>query len=132
MKYNPQDALDCLPEGEYDATIEKAEETTSKAGKEMVVLTYRVYGSREATVKDYITEKALFKLKRVAKAIGQEAAFESGVFKAADYEGRNLRLSLIVKTDDYGDKNEIRGYMASQLGGKAKAAPLVEDSDIPF
>lgn len=137
MKYDPKQAISCLQKGEYAATIEKAEESTSKAGAQMLVFQFRVYsGNRELVIKEYIVEATLFKLKQIAKAINQLPAFESGEFNEADYVGRNLTVELDIEEDDFGEKNRIKKYkcLAHPIpaGGLREAMAAVSDGDVPF
>ena len=153
MKYKPEQAIACLPQGDYEATIERAEEVTSKTNKPMLVISYKVYGPHNRTIeiKDYIVEEMLWKLKRIATAIGQMDAFNKGEFFAADYVSHNLTLTLTVEENsDFGDQNRIKAYkQLSRTGTAARpasnpspvksyagsiAAPPMEnqDGDIPF
>ena len=134
FKYNPSEAIACLPEGEYPATIKKAEEAISKASNAMIVLTFEVHdekrGRRE--VVDYITEAMAWKLKRIAQAIGAESSFLKGEFFANDYIGRHLLLNLTVEENaKYGEQNKIKSYL--RYTGAAPSAPVVHtEENIPF
>ena len=145
FKYNPKDAVQCLVEGDYPATITGAEEKTSKTDKPMLVITFKVYSNqsayaqREVELKEYIVPEMAWKLKRIARAIGAEAAFLKGEFFAADYVGRNLTLTLIVEeTADYGDQNRVKAYkpmisMVPQAPPTFQADPSqMKDETIPF
>lgn len=136
MKYDPN-ATPCLPDGDYEAVIINAEETQSKAGNDMVVITWRVYGNSGDVVelKDYIVDHQPWKLKRIAKAIGRLKQFESGEFRADDYRNQSATLTLVTKEDDYGPKNEVKVYQTLQRTSAARTdgphSPITE-SDIPF
>src|SRR3990167_615490 len=113
FQYNPKDAVTCNPPGRYQATIEKAEETESKAHNPIVVLTFKVYrpSGTTFTLTEYIVAATVWKLKKISKVIGGEAAFDKGHFEAADYVGRNLELDVTVEFDEkYGDQNRIKSY----------------------
>jgi len=114
INYNPKDAVSCLEEGVYKATIEGAEETVSKNNNEMIVFTLKVYGRYTATLKDWIVvPAAIWKLKRVAEAIGKIDHFATGEFDADEYIGANLCVELAVESSDkYGDQNRVRNYHA--------------------
>ena len=43
FKYNPEDATSCLPEGEATLAIVKAEDKVSRAGNDMVVITFDAF-----------------------------------------------------------------------------------------
>lgn len=117
--------MQCLPEGEYEASIAKIEEDviSKSSGKEMTIFHFDVYaGNRTVRLKDYIVNPdSLWKLKKIAKAIGKMAQFESGVFKASDYAGETLTVTLKIKSDPgYDDQNNIVGYATLQ---RQTAAP---------
>lgn len=132
FRYDPAKAVSCLPEGEYEATIDKAEETTSKAGNDMVVLELLVYdGSRSYRLKEHIVEENLWKLKKIAKAVGSEEAFASGEFNPSDYVGRNLRVALTVKEDEkYGDQNQIKSCKPSGYSGELRTPPPAKSKPV--
>lgn len=155
MRYNAKDAIACLPAGTYDATVEAVTETTSKSGKEMLVVSYRIYkpNGGDTALKDYVVNpNGLWRLKRLAKAIGKTAEFESGVFRESDYVGSNLKLDLDVEEDEqYGDKNRIAGWVSKDAAPSPQPAAAtkppaqtkkpapggmaytpVEEEDIPF
>lgn len=144
MRYQPEDAQQCLPAGRYQALVSEAKESVSKPkpdgtpGSPMVVVTYTVYsdrGNRKLT--DYITvPSSLWKLKGLAAAIGKEKEFESGEFRPSDYEGETLDVDLEIETDakgQYPDKNRVKRCHKSGMksvlssvrsnGGQAAPAP---------
>lgn len=136
MKYDPK-ATPCLPDGDYEGVIHDAKEGRSKAGNEMVIITWKVYANSGDAIEitDYIVDHQPWKLKRIAKAIGKLAAFETGEFRPEDYIHGSATLTLTTKEDDYGPKNEIKVYQPLQRTAKAAAGgtpgPITE-SDIPF
>lgn len=138
MKYDPKKAVACLPKGEYAATVEKADETESKAGNQMIVLTFCVYapGDKRYVIKEHIVEASLWKLKRLAKAINVMEAFESGEFNPVDYVGKNLTVVLDIEEDDeFGDKNKITRYkplMHPIPAGVNREPVAVSDGEVPF
>lgn len=146
MRYNPKDASQAWPAGDYEATIKSVEAKTSKSGNEMEVVTLTVYHpeGKEQTVWDYIVNPAtVFKIKKIAKALGFSAEFEAGTFQVSDCVGANMLLTLDVEEDaEYGDKNKIKNYQPSRVKARREVAaavastgkaatPLVAD-DIPF
>ncbi len=87
----------------------------------MLTITFKVYTPTGNTfqLRDYIVMESLWKLKRLAQAVGSEAAFERGEFFASDYTGRNLTLELKVEQSaEFGDQNKIKAYKPAKLGGK--------------
>lgn len=147
IQYDPNDALACYPEGQYMATLQNAEETTSKAGNPMYKLEWKVYGPGEAsmTLFDYILMdgKMTWKLKRLADALGQSDAFKARKFDPAAWCGHNITLDLDVRDDPkYGEQNQIRNYIARDTATIPMALPKTkqtvaekfeaEDADLPF
>lgn len=149
MRYNPKDAADAAQPGDYEATLTACTEGTSKStGKEMLTLNFTVYADRDRPLKDYIVNPdGLWKLKKLAIALGQKAAFDAGTFDPADHLNSNLTVTLKVEeSDEYGDQNKISGYKPlarAQTQPQRAAAPArastaaqqyepVGDDDIPF
>lgn len=148
--YNSKDASGALPDGKYPASLESCEEGVSKSsGCPMLTLKFKVYTPTggERTVSDYIVNPStLWKMKRLAKALGKEADFKANTFQPSAHLGANLTLELDVQEDDqYGDKNNIKGYEPSALGAatpRPKPAPVgrvaapggepIQEEDIPF
>lgn len=132
MRYDPN-ATPCLPDGEYEAVIMEAKEGCSKAGNDMVIITWRVYGNGGGVVEinDYIVDSQPWKLKRIAKAVGCLDSFETGHFNPDEYENKSATLTLSTKEDDYGPKNEIKSYATLQRTKRANANDITDD-DIKF
>lgn len=147
FRYDPKDAVQCWPEGTYEATIVSVEEKQSKAGNDMLVVKFRCYSdNRQTLVTDYITDAMTWKLKKIAKAVGMLAEFDANQPNwYFDLQDRNLRVVLKVdEQDGFDDKNQVRGYEPTAVSG-APAKPSnprpaattqkfepVEESDIPF
>jgi hypothetical protein len=148
FRYNPKDAADAAQPGDYEATLTACTEGTSKSsGSEMLTLTFVVYADRERTIKDYIVNPdGLWKLKKLAIALGHKGAFDAGTFDPADHLNSNLMVTLKVEESaEFGDQNKIGGYKPlarSQAQPQRAAAPAraaaaqthepVGDDDIPF
>jgi hypothetical protein len=126
LPYNPADAATAWPEADYPATLIKVEDAISKtSGQPMQVWTFEVFddaNDRKQTIKDYVTAKAAFKLRDLAKALGQSDAFKAGTFQADENVGCNVLASLVIEQQDgYDDKNKI-GRVLPKTNG-ATAAP---------
>lgn len=140
FNYNAKDAVQCLPEGDYDATIVSAEEAKAKTGAQMIVVKYKVYtpDGREVPLTDRIVLPAFtWKLKKIAKAIGKADKFEDGTLGPDDLFNENVKLSLKVEEQQgYEPQNQIKSIGSSSLAVSrptraTTAAPMTED-DIPF
>lgn len=154
MRFDPKTeeelaAADLWPAGEYDFEVAEAEEQTSKSGNDMVKLTVHVFDAegRRRTVFDYLvgTEKAQFKVRHFADAVGLIEQYNLGELLAEDIVGRTGRCKLNIKKDksgQYPDQNAIADYLppkkaAVRLGVKpapTRPAPTAADldDDIPF
>lgn len=143
IAYDPKDAVLVLPEGEYNAVLEKYEEKVSKKGNDMMCLTWKIFPSDErpqSLVTDYVVLPAFtWKLKKLAASLGRLKDFEDKVFQPEDYVGASTRVMLkIDKQDGFDDKNAIGGYIAaskddapaSKFAKDDKEFP--KDPDIPF
>lgn len=139
FNYNHKDAVTVLPEGEYNAVLEKCEKKESKKGNEMAVLTWRIFPEGSGAtplVTDYIVFPAFtWKLKRLAQSLGREDDFKSERFQPGDYIGSSTRVFLEVQqSDDFDDKNGIKTYVAAKDGAVSPkfAPPSEKDAEIPF
>lgn len=146
MKFIPKSEAEVsagtmLQPGVYDFEIVEATETTSKAGNDMIALQLKVYDTagRGVTVFDYLvgTEKAQYKVRHCATAVGLLAQYERGELLADDLIGRAGRCSITIKkgNGEYPDANAVRDYIADAPKTNARApapAPAYLDDDIPF
>ncbi len=158
MKYDPKDASNCLPEGEYPATLEKLVDTddqgnpltSRKTGYPMEYIVWRVYppeGS-ERVLRQYITQNtAAWRYSEISKAAGEKAVaeFKAGTFDPSNYVGENFTLALSKQDGPNGEQNNIDKVLASSLGAAkpkasgakqaqktAAAGGAMSPDDIPF
>jgi hypothetical protein len=150
FKYNHKDAQKCFPEGDYEAIIKDATEGVSKStGDPMLTVAFTIFnGADEMILSDYIVAKTTFKLKKIARAVGQLEAFEADTFDVSAFVGHGLVLGLTVETSEkYGDQNRIKDYKVLDRGASGKpvtvtptdtpsslrgGAPEIKADDIPF
>ena len=150
FNYDPKDATNCLPAGEYDATLANVEEKRSKAGNPMLELTYAVYGGgREVRIRDYVVNPSgIYRLRNLARALGKEDEFNSGSFDAQNYKDTDVRVELSVEQQEgFDDQNRIKKVLpptaakqpVSYRAPKQPAAPNpisqkeeFQPADIPF
>lgn len=147
--YDPADAVMVQPEGDYPAVIAGWDNEPSKStGFPMLTVILTVYApdGTQMEMKDYIVnppknsgkKSMIWKLKRIAQALGQEAVFEAGTFDIAQYMGHNLTVSLKVKSQPgYDDQNVIQAYKPAGASGPKAFVPPTEDAgpkddDLPF
>lgn len=134
-----------LPEGEYDAEVGTAEDTTSQAGNEMIVVDLTVFGGDGSKhyVKDYLMEKMAYKLRHASEACGVLDKYEADNLMADDLIGKSCKVKLKIddKSKDFPPKNVVVDYIV--VGGsksqkakvakeQATAAKELEGEEIPF
>jgi len=110
-----------LPPGEYDFEIAEAEETTSKAGNEMVKLKVWIFpanGGRRV-VFDYLvsSDNAAFKVRGFAKGTGMLADYEAGDMPAGNMVGKSGRCKITIQKDttgQYEDRNAVGAYLPAR------------------
>jgi len=127
INYKPEDAVRVWPEGDYQATLETTEETTSQAGNPMLTVTFKAYdGSGTMTINDYIVIPAFtWKLKKLAEAFGAGTEFEAGTFDPNNYAGKNLTLKIGIQPakDGFDERNRVAAYDVKSNG-------KVEEEDV--
>lgn len=139
--------FDPWPRGEYDFSVYDASEETSDAGNEQIKLTLHVLNrdGQRRTVFDYLvnTEKAQWKIRHFAEAVGVARQYETGELQVADIVSREGRCKLRVKPaqGQYQAQNAVEDYLGSALAHaatstrqpvRAKAPAGDIDDDIPF
>lgn len=146
-KYNPGDQINggILEPGSYEAVVKRAENKLSKAAKarhetepNMIEVILTVYGTtEESDVFDYLLfdPKMLHKVRHFCDSAGID--FMNGDLDATQCVGKNVRVRLGVKDDDYGRANVVKDYLmrTSANGAPVTATKLErepEDADIPF
>lgn len=103
--------------GDYDFNVHDASEEVSEAGNEMVKLTIHVLNpeGQRRTVFDYLvnSDKAQWKIRHFAEAVGMVAQYEAGEMETADIVGRMGRLKLRIKPaqGQYATQNAVNDYI---------------------
>jgi len=150
MKFTPRTDEDLaaeglLPKGEYDFEVQDAEDTTSKAGNDMIKVRLSVLdneGTSAHTIWDYLLESMAYKLKSFADATGLSSEYAAGSLQASDLIGRAGRAKIDIdpEKNGYPAKNVIKSYVraasaprAAGSGAKGKYPAGYDLSDeIPF
>lgn len=143
IPYNAKDAATTWPDGTYQAALLYAEETTSKNDNPMYKLTVEVYqGEKAIRIFEYaVIPSMLWKVKKLARALGQSDAFDAGKFDPAEWIGHGFSVVLATKDDPkYGEQNIIKDYLATDgtRHGKSTgtrpvaASPVVSGDDEPL
>jgi hypothetical protein len=128
-----------LEKGEYPFEISGGEDTQSKAGNDMIVLTVRVYKEDGSfnLVTDYLLEAIAHKLRHAAEACGLLDKYEKGELTGEDFVGKTgmLKLGVQEAKGDFFAKNKINDYIVPKDGEEKKELPKkpdLEDDGIPF
>lgn len=147
MKFTPRTeneiaADKLLPPGLYGFEIIDAEDTTSKAGNDMIKLTVHVYNGDGApvTIFDYLMERIAYKLRHAAETCGLLGEYESGALNAIDFKGKTGRCKVVIQQDkngQYPDKNSIADYVRADSAPVARVrvaggGDSIDDDSIPF
>ncbi|MCC7508618.1 MAG: hypothetical protein IT464_04530 [Planctomycetes bacterium] len=115
IRYNPNDNRFLWPDGVYSAHIERAEEKKSSAGNRMIEFTFLCFDRSLGRIRVWehvVIPKGLWRLKRIAQAVGAMKAFESGRFSPRQYLGAHLLLELnIRRSPGYAPRNVAVEYL---------------------
>lgn len=131
--YDPKDASNALPAGQYAASIKSTTEQdkdgqqliSKKSREPMQLVTFEVYQNDGPTrqVRQYFTNKSMLWLyRKLAHALGQADAFSDGKFNAQDHIGANLVLDLDVESNSFGEQNVIVEFLPKKGGAAPVAA----------
>lgn len=130
--------------GEYSFEVLDAEDTTSKAGNEMIKLKVSVFNNEggHKILFDYLLDSMAHKVRHIADACGLIDKYEAGSLEAIDLKGKTGVLKLKITKDkagQYPDKNEIADYVPGKKSDAAASKPkngaaaeAMPDDSIPF
>ena len=127
FNYDPKDAVQLVPEGEYEAVVFTAETGKTKKDDSKLGITSKVYGpeGRSPLVTDNIV--APFGIRRLKQLCAATGVAFNGEVNAQDFVGKNVKVKVIVKHDEtgqYDDRNDIRAYMPD--GGSPATVPITQ------
>ncbi len=123
------------PVGEYNFEVAYAEDSESKKGNPMIVLTLNVFNeeNKSQVVKDYLLESMDYKVRHACVAMDILEKYESGEFEAFDFMNGSGKVKLGVqkggKKDTggfYDDRNCVLDYIDPRAGLE------VLDDELPF
>lgn len=142
-RYNPEDAINggLFPDGLYEAVVKRASNEVSKkpGGSEYIALILTLYGpdGAETDVFDNLVfhPKMIARIQHFCDSAGID--FKKGQLEDEDCTGRNVRVKIGFKDDEYGKRNIVKDYLLrnSNTGAPVSAQRLNRepiDSDIPF
>lgn len=142
-----------MPNGDYEAVIERMEVKTTSTGKEKLSIMYRVRSDVEQQYKnkcifeDIWHDKErpnMFNIRRINMLLGTQAIEPGTTFNGVDeiiefLLGSYLIIHVNQVFDDYRneDVNKVGWYKSSNykpksLGTSEKQTSIVDDEDLPF
>lgn len=130
-----------LPAGEYDFTIDKAEDKISRSQNEMIELSLTIFtGNGERRMKDWVMDKVAHKLRHFAYAVGVGPMYEAGALVAQELVGRSGKVILKQgkAQGDFPARNEVADYVplkdAKPTPAPTRVVPVSapSDNDPPF
>ena len=123
MHFPPKSKAELKPaiaDGEYPATVCKAENKISKAGNEMVALTLRVHvGDGSVLVNDWLLSvpTGLWKIHDFCEAAGLGRQYESGQLQPEDCIGAEVFVKVASEDGGkYGIQPRIKAYLKERSG----------------
>ena len=119
FNYNPKDAKKLFEAGDYCAELTGVEEKVTKTGKPMLVVNLQIHANDDGPsilLRDWIVAPdSIWKLQKLANALGVVDKFEDQSFNPEDYKGCNIGVTLKVRVDEkYGEQNTVVGYKPFQ------------------
>lgn len=141
MKFNPKSADEIaedglLPDGDYDFTVQSADEAVSKAGNEMIKVALKVFDGTGGgqIVYDYLvsSDGGLRKIRGFAVACGILADYEAGRFEATGIVGQSGRVK--IKRDNnpgYEPKNAVAYYLDPTKQANGFTSPITRRAATP-
>jgi hypothetical protein len=143
MRFDPKteeqiDNESLLAAGEYDFEVAEAEDTQSKKGNDMLVLTLAIEDGdgQVHKVTDYIVEAVAYKIRHLASGVGLLKEYESGNLPAHLLKGRTGKCKIRVEPakGDFRAKNTVNDYVKEWVQPAPRTQSLAKelDDDIPF
>jgi hypothetical protein len=133
----PEAPLQAWPPGIYEVEIISAEEKTSRAGNDMIVLKVQVLQDGETKggkIMEHLvfSPKAVWKVDQVRQALGETIVPDEEVeVEADDFIAKRGKVALIIDEDD-ARWNRIDYWIAPDDAKPAKPPIDADDDDIPF
>lgn len=148
-----QEKFQLLPEGEYEAVIDKSEDKISSSGNPMMDMHLSVYDSegRTHSVRDFLvfTKGMMWKVIHCADSAGILSEYESKKFCSATIHGRNVKVRVVTEKGSlipdeklngkahgsrYPDKNKIEDYISNtgNISQNVVKDNSFDDDQIPF
>lgn len=125
-----------MPKGDYAFEVVHAIEGPSKSsGVPMITLTVKIdNGMALKEIKDYLVSTVPWKIQQFAEAAGLMDEFDSGSLDYVQCTGAKGMCRVdIESSEQYGDKNVIKAYLAKgQTVQAAKKAEAEDTDELPW
>ena len=144
MRFTPKteeeiETMGLLPEGQYAFEVFEAQEKTSRAGSDMIVLELRIYDQvgKPHFIIDYLLEALHYKLWHFCQVAELEMKYQEGNLTAELCMGKKGFVDIIVQKDEtgkYRTKNSVKDYITKPELIPAASVKKDEffDDQIPF
>ena len=124
-----------LPDGIYEFEVLMGEDCVSQSGNEQIKLTLLISNQeKQKIIFDYLTSKAMYKVKHFADVTGLEDKYSAGGYVGADCSRRrgHCKVGRQEAKDSYAAKNIIKDYVLAPEQDKSKFDEFKPDVDLPF
>ena len=142
-----------MPDGEYDAYVERAESKISKSGNPMIELTLSVFdkNGHSKLIKDYLVASShmQWKIIHFCNSAGLSKEYADGKFNESLAYNKNVRVRVKTQQgqiipidklsgkepgDKYPDRNIIEEYLEGAKNSPIPKAGATDytDQDVPF
>ena len=118
FKYDRNDAVQLIPEGEYEAVIFDAKAGTTKKDDPKLEITSKVYGPENRTplvTDNIVAPYGIRRLRQLCESTGVE--FNKNEVYPQEFIGKNVKVRVTVQHDDsgkYDDRNAIKAYLPDE------------------
>jgi hypothetical protein len=131
-----------IPEGIYDAQVEKIEERTSSSGNKYKHLTFRLIGEKAEKEKVngrliwdnlVLLEQVEWKIQNLLYACG--LPYEGSVTLSSDWKeliGKTLKLGIGTREYQNQQYNDIKNFYAGNIKVQTSSDRKVSEEDIPI
>lgn len=140
MQFAPKSKDELRPsiaDGEYAATVMKAEDKTSKkSGSEMIALTLRVFADNaQVLVNDWLipTTTSMWKVYDFCESAGILARYEAGDLQADDCMNADVFVKIKNEhSDEFGMQPRVKGYIKERTKPRYETAKeIIERQGVP-
>lgn len=131
-----------VPDGTYDFTVIQHKDSLSKLKQTPKIdLTLEIYDNsgKRRIVFDSLFEAMKYKYLHFCQAVDLMEEYNAEDIPEGSSIGRKGKCKIVIKTDQYGTKNEVKDYLKpvsyennSPIVKNQPPSDFVDDKDIPF